>query len=234
MLYKHGIPIIAVITKAKHDNGFQNTVQKLMPNTINVVRVRAIEERYDIEGQEPVINKPMGLKELVTITFDVIPEGKKRAFAAAQKIRIDLKKEQSHKIVAGAATLAAGIGAVPIPFSDAAGLIPIQIGMLVGISATFGLPLEKNKIATLFSSVVGIGSATIIGRTIVGNLLKFVPGGGSIVGGMISGGVAAAVTTTLGEAYIFVLANAFEKDPYAENMDIGDIIAQLKKKLNRK
>jgi len=47
--------------------------------------------------------------------MEVVPEGQRRAFIAAQKVDIALKKKQSHLIVAGAATAAGAVGATPIP-----------------------------------------------------------------------------------------------------------------------
>ena len=43
----------------------------------------------------------------------------------------------------------------------------------------------------------------------VSNLLKFIPGVGSVAGGAISAATAAALTTALGELYIAVLAKLF-------------------------
>ena len=44
-----------------------------------------------------------------------------------------------------------------------------------------------------------------MGKTIVANLLKFIPGIGSVAGGVISGATAAALTAALGEAYIIIM-----------------------------
>jgi len=59
-LAKH-MPVIGVITKARADQGFKAEVQKLLPQTRNVVRVRALAEELD-EGHSLAA---MGLEELV-------------------------------------------------------------------------------------------------------------------------------------------------------------------------
>ncbi|MDD7185834.1 MAG: GTPase, partial [Oscillospiraceae bacterium] len=46
---------------------------------------------------------------------------------------------------------------------------------------------------------------TIAGKTIVSNLLKFIPGVGTAVGGMISGGTAGALTGALGRTYMVIM-----------------------------
>lgn len=201
------MPVIAVITKARADQGFRAAVQSLLPLARNVVRVRAIPEELDDGHRIP----PMGLHELIAVTMEVVPEGQRRAFTAAQKIDIALKKKHSHLIVATAAASAAAVGATPIPFSDAVAIVPIQLGMLAGVTATFGLPFDQGFLTSLAASVVTSTGATLTGRALVGGLLKLIPGGGSLLGGAISAAAAAAITTAFGEAYIATLAMLFAR-----------------------
>lgn len=206
MLARNGVPVVGVVTKARADQGFRAEVQRLLPKATNVVSVRAIHEVLD-EGHELA---PKGLIELVDVTMSLIPEAHQTAFVAAQRVNLALKQKRARMVVAGATATAAAVGATPIPFADAALLVPIQIGMLVGISTTFGLDANEAFFATLLSSVTGTVSATIAGRAIVGGLVKLIPGVGSIAGGAISGATAATLTTTLGESYIAVLSRLLE------------------------
>jgi len=208
---KH-MPVIVVVTKARVDQGFRAEVQRLLPQSRNVVRVLAVKEVAD-DGH---VTEPKGLKDLVEITMEVLPDAHRNAFAAAQKVNIRKKRERAHLIVAASATSAASVGAVPIPFSDAYALVPIQIGMLAGISAVFGLPMSKGFLATLVSSALGGVGGTLLGRQIVSGLLLLLPGAGPVLKGVISGGTAFALTTTMGEAYIAALAAIFETDPDGE------------------
>ena len=226
MLAKH-VPLITVITKARSDNGFKNEVLGLLPESRNVIRVRAISEEMD-DGH---VLSAMGLESLVELTSEVIPEGKRRALAAAQRANLNYTKGQAHKIVAGAATAAAAAGASPIPFSDAAILAPIQIGMIAGITSVFGLELSKGTLSTLVSSAIGVGGATFVGRTIVVNIIKFFPGLGTVAGGAISAATASAITIGLGEAYIAVLAEIFADNPDAAP-NASDIAERLKDKMH--
>ncbi|GAB4211071.1 MAG: GTP-binding protein [Synechococcales cyanobacterium] len=205
MLADRNIPVIAVITKARADQGFRAEVLRILPLVMNAVRVRAIAEELD----EGIVLRAMGLKDLVDLTMQVVPEGLKRAFTAAQKIDIELKKTQSHRIVAGAAASAASLAAIPIPFSDAIGIVPIQVGMLAGISATFGLPIDQSFLTTTVGSIVTGAGGTLAKRFIMSSLLKLIPGTGSVVGGTIAATTAAALTTAFGEAYITALDMLF-------------------------
>lgn len=227
-LAKH-MPVIGVITKARADQGFKAEVQRLLPQTKNVVRVRALAEELD-EGH---VLAPMGLEDLVELTSEVIPESFRRAFAAAQKASVQKKKNVAHRIVATSATAAAAAGASPIPFSDAIILVPIQISMLAGISSTFGLQLSTAFLSTLVAAAAGATGATFAGRAIVSNLLKFIPGVGTIAGGAISASTAAALTTTLGEIYIATLVALFS-DTGGEPPSSEDVAREFKKRLGKK
>lgn len=222
------MPVIAVITKVrseKSDKGFRTEVQKLLPLTRNVVRIRALPEEEDDGSSKPTI----GLKELVDLTMGAVPEGQKRAFVAAQKVDIDLKKSKSNAIVASAATSAAGIAASPIPFSDAIAIIPVQVAMIASISATFGLSFDESFVVSLVSSIITGAGATLTGRAIVSGLLKFIPGVGSVAGGVIAATTAATLTTAFGKAYIAALEMLFIRNN-GEAPTPKDVVEAFKQK----
>ena len=219
------VPVIGVITKALHDDGFRNEVRKHFTNAKNIVRVNSV--TFNIgENKVPIT----GLNELVDLSMEILPEAQRNAFAVAQKVDMKQRINRAHKIVAGSALTAAGAGAIPIPFSDAATLVPIQVGMLAGISYVFGLNTDKALLSTLVSSTItGVG-ATFVGRTIVANIAKFFPGIGSAAGAAISGATAAAVTTLFGETYIKTL-ELLLKNNSIESITIVDITNEFKKQL---
>ena len=224
------MPVVGVVTKARSDQGFGAEVQRLLPEAVNVVRVRALREGFD---DSDVTLPPMGLDQLVEATAEIIPEAAQKAFAAAQKASVDLKKKAAHRVVIGAAAAAAAAGASPIPFSDAALLVPIQIGMLAAISASFGVELSKAFFRTLVAAMAGTTGATFAGRAIVSNLLKFIPGVGSVAGGVISATTAGGLTTALGELYIVVLAKLSD-DAGGGTLSPDDIADEFKRSLTRR
>jgi len=218
------VPVIGVITKCLSDSGFKQEAQKLLPAARNVVRVRSIMEILD-EGTELA---PFGLEDLVDSTMEIIPEGQQKAFAAAQIASINQKKNQAHAVVFTGSSAAFTAGAIPIPFSDAAVLVPIQIAMLAGISVVFGIDLSKAFLSTLISSTLTGAGGTLVGRSIVANVLKMFPGIGSLAGGAISGMTAAAVTVAFGEAYIAVLVYLFAENK-GETPTKDQILKEFKK-----
>ncbi len=228
MLARH-MPVIGVITKSRSDQGFRAEVQRLLPRSRNIINVRAIAETLD---DSELVLPPKGLKELVELTAEVIPEGQRRAFGAAQKASIGYKKKLAHGIVAGAAVTALAIGASPIPFTQALVLAPVQIGMLAGISAVFGLELSTAFLTTLVGSVTGPVAATLAGQALVAELLKFLPGT-NVVGMAVSGATAAVLTTMVGEAYLATLVALFASGD-GEPPSAQEVQAAFRDRLNSK
>jgi uncharacterized protein (DUF697 family)/predicted GTPase len=141
-----------------------------------------------------------GLKPLLDVTYEAAPEAAKSAFAAAQIVDRGLKYKAAKARIAIASTLAAGVGATPIPFADAALLVPIQTGMMASISQIYRLPMD----AALALSLAATAVATNSGRALVTGTLKLLPGAGSVVGGAVAAAVASSFTIAIGQAWIRV------------------------------
>ena len=157
-----------------------------------------------------------GLKNLLDNTYDVIPEVVAGALTAAQVVDVGRKKKVVATIINQAVAVAAGVGATPIPFADAAILVPNQVTMIARITAAYGLPPNRSKALAAAGAVVLTGGATMAGRYAVTNLLKFVPGG-MIAGSAISATVAGALTKAVGMAWARVCEYALTLSPDARD-----------------
>ena len=141
-----------------------------------------------------------GLHEVLDATFRGAPEGVAHAITAAQRIDFARKRERAEKAIKAATGAATTAGATPIPFSDAAVLVPIQIGMMASIAVTYGISLERSTAASLAATA----AATTAGRTLVANMVKLVPGAGTMVAAPISATVAGTFTYAMGRAWVRV------------------------------
>lgn len=112
--------------------------------------------------------------------------------------------EKANNIVLGFAASTTATGAVPIPFADAPLLIGQQVAMMIAINGVFEFDIERDALTSLATAVIGVGGATVIGKTVASNLLKLIPGVGTVAGGAISAGTAGVITLALGKAYIEV------------------------------
>jgi uncharacterized protein (DUF697 family)/GTP-binding protein EngB required for normal cell division len=138
-----------------------------------------------------------GLQELLDATFQVVPDAARRAFVAAQKLDFKAKDKATNEAIAVAIAAAGAAAITPIPFASAGLLVPIQVGLMARIAQIYGVPFDR----TIAASMALTTASTSAGRTLVANLMKFVPGIGSVGGGAINAGVAVTVTTALGAAW---------------------------------
>jgi uncharacterized protein (DUF697 family)/GTP-binding protein EngB required for normal cell division len=221
---EYDVPVIIVLTQSYSKNDAKSLMKEIEKENLPIVNiVPVLAENYDID--EEYTAKAYGLDRLSEIMNSVIPEAVQKTFVAVQKANLELKKGRAQAVVATSVVAAAATGAVPIPFSDAAVLVPEQIAMLGGITAVFGIPIEKGTIAAIVSATIGTAGTTVLGKTIVANLIKFIPGIGSVAGGVISGATAAALTAALGEAYIIIMVMICKGD-----LSIADLSTDKGKK----
>lgn len=112
--------------------------------------------------------------------------------------------EKAENAVAVAVAATAATGAVPIPFADAPLLIGEQVTLMATICGIYGIDVGKDGLKMLATTAISAGGATIVGKTIATNLLKLIPGAGTVVGGAVSAGTAGLVTLAMGKAFIEV------------------------------
>ncbi len=146
-----------------------------------------------------------GTDTLIEIMERALPDKLVDTLMYVQQANLKLKQNKAQKTVVAAATSAMAATTIPIPFSDAAMLIPIETTMLASITLAFGFDFNKAVVTGLVSSIVGTSSMTLVGKTIVANILKMLPGLGTVAGGVISGATATLLTTALGETYIGIM-----------------------------
>ena len=116
---------------------------------------------------------------------------------------------------------AAGTGAIPIPFADMPLLIGEQVVMMSSICAVYGIKVKKDGLKMLAVQAIGAGGASLIGKTVATNVIKFIPGGGTVVGGAVSATTAGTITFALGMTFIRIcddikLGKLSEKDMFSK------------------
>ncbi|WP_231600681.1 GTPase family protein [Salinibacterium sp. SWN248] len=202
-LHKLGLPVIAVMTQVpsrhgEHHGDAVTLAEHMAELDLPIVGGRPI--LVMAAGDDFTGQVEHGLQDLLDATFRVAPEGVEAALAAAQKIDMGRKRKQAQNVVRVASSLALTVGAIPIPIADAGVLIPIQLGMMAKVAAIYGVRMETAALASTVATTL-LASA---GKSAVVGLLKLIPGAGTIVGGVISAGVAASFTLAVGYAWAAV------------------------------
>lgn len=103
-------------------------------------------------------------------------------------------RKKCHTTVHAASLTAAIIGCSPIPFSDAFLLVPVQLTMMARLHKIFGQSWSESLGKSLSKELVIVG----LGRSAVGNVLKFIPAVGTVTGAAINATVASTITESLG------------------------------------
>lgn len=213
------LPVILVLTQSigKPADEFSSYLENMNLPVAAVQNIMA--EPYEI-SDDYVIPR-FGLKQLIEKTLQLIPKESREAFNNAQQADIERKAKAARRWASRYVATTFGVGFAPIPFSDASLLVPMQVTLLAHITAIFGISMDKSTIVSIIAAVGGTGSATMIGKTVVANAFKFIPGAGTIIGGIISGTTASIVTSALALSYIEVLSIIATKEKEGESLDLG-------------
>lgn len=231
------VPIIVVLTQSFSKKNADAMRKMIIDENLDVVQVvPVLAEDYEID--EEYVAKSYGLDVLIHIMGEALPEELMDTLQNVQIASLAEKKKRAQAAIATATLAATGEGAVPIPFSDCVLLIPTQIGMIASITVIFGFNVNKSILTAFLSSTLGAGGATLLGKTVVSNLVKLIPGVGTIAGGAISAATAGVLTAALGEAYIGIMTLVFNGEMNIEDLGTkkgkDKMTALFKQELKRK
>lgn len=184
-----GLSVAVVLTKADlaSDEEVEN-LKQVLPKECPVFETSTRMEEYN------------HLSNLIEWSIEQLPEALKYAFVKSQRVALEKKWEMAHKYIKQHCIGAFAVGFTPIPMSDAPILVANEMALLARILHLYDLgnlndTFKTMGMSSIFGSLLSSG-----GRAVAGALLKLIPGVGTIVGGLISGGVGSAITAAFGEA----------------------------------
>ncbi len=229
---EYGIPVIVVFTDTQFENGDEfygaaiNNLKNKFGSYLKNRYVRVNSVKYKFRNMDV---EQHGLDDLLELTEECLGEveqtnlnEKKRkkklqeAFLKAQQVDKEKKLQAmingARTKVHVAATSAATLGMSPIPGSDAPLIAAEQTTMIYTINSEFEVDEDSKKMTSMIAGILGTTAIAQVGKTVVSNLLKLIPGPGTLIGGAISATTAAALTEAIGHAYIQVLVNFYDKE----------------------
>ncbi len=183
---KTGKPITVIFTKA--DASTLDDLQQ-MEQILDAIDIPHFYVSTIMDAQQN-----FQMNALIDWTFEQIEPSVKYAFLRAQHFNIDLIKKEVNKAIRQHASASFAVGFTPIPFADGPILLANQGTMIRRIMKQYDL---ENDFESIQMMVGALGAGTLIsnlGRYLVGQLAKFIPGAGSV----INGSVATAITVSLG------------------------------------
>ena len=133
---------------------------------------------------------PMGIDELCLATIECMDEAKQINKENKDRMVLEQKRFTANTATIGATTSAVVVGAIPIPYPDAAILVPLETGLTKLIFKIYGVEYSGE----LVTGIVGSTVITQVAKSIV----KSIP----IAGAAVNGVVAGAIVFALGEGVI--------------------------------
>lgn len=215
------VPIIVVITKSYSvpereeniemvENVFDN--QKKKSKSLKEI-IPVVASTYTLN--EAAFAAPEGITELIDATNKMMPEGIKASESDVNNFKLNRKRALAQSTVGVSTTSAVTVGAVPVPFSDALILGPIEVAQIRALAQIY--KINKNKdFKLLMNSIVEVGTVSVAAKTAISSL-KAIPGI-NIAASVLNAIIAGAIVAAIGEGSIYV----FEKI-YTEEKSIEDI-----------
>ncbi len=215
------VPVIVVITKSyavpdrqKNIEMVNNAFAKQKRHSKNLRKVIPVVASTFVLN-DSAFAAPVGITELIDATNELMPEGVKAGASDIAAFKLVRKRALAHGITGVATTGAVVIGAVPIPFSDAALLMPLEIAEVNALAQIYGINKDDTS-KQFINSIVEVGTVGTAAKTAI-SALKAIPGinlGASVLNAIIAGSIVAA----LGEGAIY----AFEQ-VYTGKKSVADI-----------
>ncbi|NET36102.1 MAG: hypothetical protein F6K19_29425, partial [Cyanothece sp. SIO1E1] len=172
---------------------FQAIYTSKSDRTSGSYRAVLIDFTLEADGYTPIF---YGLEALRDALADLLPEAESRAIYQLLDGDIgkqlgDLYREAGRRYMLAFATMAATLAAVPLPLATMPVLTALQVSMVSLLGKLYGQTLSPSQAGGVVSAIAGGFVAQAVGR----ELIKFVPGLGSV----IAASWAAAYTWALGE-----------------------------------
>ncbi len=165
---------------------------------LDLAKVVPVSAYAEYRGGERVYDNFWNIDLLVDYLIEGLPQSAQVQLARLSRRRA-VQERLARRLTGAAATISAGVGAVPIPIADIVPITALQVGLIASVAYLSGRELSRDS-AREFLVALGanVGTAFAL-REGARALAKIVfPGAGSAV----SGGVAFAGTWAVGEAAI--------------------------------
>jgi small GTP-binding protein len=132
--------------------------------------------------------------------------------------RLDERADQIITRYMWAAGGAAGVN--PLPLLDLAGSSAITLKMVLDLARVYRQPLDADMAVKMLAqlsknllAMMGATAAAPVAASLIGSMLKTVPGVGTLAGGLVQGVAQALITRWIGNVFVKYLQNEMQPPP---------------------
>lgn len=222
------VPVIIVLTKSYFDEDVEEMISEIEKLNLNIIQI------VPVLAKQKGDRAPYGLSNLIDIMDTCLPAIMKETLSSVQKVSLSYKRKCAFAAVASYCTAAGAVAASPIPFSDCLILIPTEAAMIASIMAIYGVECPMAFVTEFLTITIGCGSVTLLGQFAVSNIIKCIPGAGSVVGAVVSASAASVLTGALGSTFIPIIEQVYKGEIKLDEFDekkVKELFMQnLKKK----
>lgn len=229
------VPVIIVITKSY-------SIPERAENVQMVHNAFAQQKRYakNLKAVIPVVAQtytlndtafapPEGIMELIDATNAVLPEGMKAAEKDIASFKLKRKRAMAQSVITASTAAGGAVGAIPLPFADAAILVPVESGLVTALRKIYGIP-DGDDAQKIMDTILEVGTASIAAKAAI-SALKAIPGvnlAGEVINAIVAAAiVAAAIVAAIGEGSAFVFEKVYLGEMSAKDVDaIRNLIEQ--------
>jgi len=110
--------------------------------------------------------------------------------------------EYAHRVVRKYTLIGAGVGVIPLPLVDLAGVLALQLKMISELSEVYQVKFLEHKVKNIIGSLVGSFGAGLTVVPVLASVVKFIPGVGSAASAVALPVITGAATYALGQVFI--------------------------------
>jgi uncharacterized protein (DUF697 family) len=107
------------------------------------------------------------------------------------------KKDKAEKVIKNSVIWSMGAGLIPIPLADMMAVTAIQIDMIKQLADLYGIDFSESRLKPWLTALSG----SVLSR-LGANAVKFIPGIGSVLGGISMAALSGASTYAAGQVFI--------------------------------
>ena len=216
------VPVIVVITKSYAATEREENIALVREQFARTIRraenlkavIPVVADTYQLD--ETTFVAPEGIPELIAATNEAMPEGVRAAGEDIASFSLKRRRAVARSIVAASATAGVAVGAVPLPFSDALILTPIESALVNALATLYGIG-KGSTAKKLMGTILEVGTVSTAARAAI-SALKAVPGvnvGASVLNAAIAGSIVAAI----GEGTMRVFERIYVGDKSIDDLD---------------